>query len=128
VLLQVSEKGALLGSSDVDRLMLSSGEHVLEFANPSLGFRVERKVTVAAGKTSPVRVDVPNGTVSINAFPWADVFIDGQSVGQTPIANIARPIGRHEVLFRNPQLGERRETIVLTTQQPVRLGVDLRKK
>ena len=47
---------------------------------------------------------------------------------RNPIGNLSRPIGRHEVLFRHPQLGERHETLVVTLQGTVRLGVDLRKK
>ena len=31
-------------------------------------------------------------------------------------------------IFRHPQLGERHETVVVTVQGTVRLGVDLRKK
>jgi 1,6-anhydro-N-acetylmuramate kinase len=45
--------------------------------------------------------------------PWADVWIDGAAAGQTPLANVSLLIGRHEILFRHPQLGERREVAVV---------------
>jgi PEGA domain-containing protein len=128
IALQVKEGGRLIGSSDVERLMIPSGDHNLELANDSLGFRTQRTVKIAAGKTSALKLDVPNGTMSLNALPWADVLVDGEKVGQTPIGNLSRPIGRHEVVFRHPTLGERKESVVVTVQQPVRLGVDLRKK
>ena len=95
------------------------------------GARVQRaaqRVHVNAGKTTTTRIDVPNGTMSLNAAPWAEVFVDGERVGETPIGNLSRPIGRHEVIFRHPQLGERHETVVVTLQGTARLGVDLQKE
>ena len=44
--------------------------------------------------------------MALNAQPWADVWVDGERVGETPIGNVAVPIGPHEVVFRHPQLGE----------------------
>jgi hypothetical protein len=63
----------------------------------------------------------------VNAIPWADVSVDGQPVGQTPIGNLALTIGPHEVLFRHPQLGEQRHAVTVTMKAPARLSVDLRK-
>jgi serine/threonine-protein kinase len=85
-------------------------------------------VHVTAGKTAATKVDLPNGTLSLNAQPWAEVFVDGERVGDTPIGNLARRIGTHEIIFRHPELGERRETVVITVGKPARVGVDLRKK
>jgi serine/threonine-protein kinase len=126
--LQVREQGHLLGTSDVEKLMLPSGDHSVDLVNDTLGYRVPLRVKIAPGKTTVSRIDVPDGTLSVNAQPWADVTIDGQHVGQTPIGNVKLPIGRHEVIFRHPDLGERKETVTVTLTQPVRLGVDLRKK
>lgn len=127
IALQVREGGRLVGSTDVEKLMMSSGDHTVELANETFGFRAQRTVKIAAGKTAALKIDLPNGTVSLNAVPWADVYVDGERVGQTPIGNLSRPIGRHEVIFRHPTLGERREFVNITTQQPARLGVDFRK-
>lgn len=126
--LKVREDGAILGTTDVDRLMLPSGRHVLEFGDEALGFQVQRTLTVAAGKTTTTTIEVPNGTMSLNASPWAEVFVDGARMGETPLGNVAVRIGRHEVVFRHPELGEKRETVLVTTAGPARLGVDLRKK
>jgi hypothetical protein len=65
--------------------------------------------------------------VSVNARPWADVIIDGKDVGQTPIANLRLPIGTHQAIFRNPEFGERRQSIVVTAKGPNRFAVDLTK-
>ena len=67
----------------------------------------------------------PAAMVSANARPWADVAIDGKSVGQTPISNLQVPIGMHEVVFRHPRLGERRQTVTVTMNGPNRFAADL---
>jgi hypothetical protein len=126
--LQLRENGKVIGTTDTERLMLTAGDHSLELVNDSLGFQTQRNVRVTGGKTATAQVTVPTGTISLNALPWAEVWIDGERVGQTPIGNLARSIGRHDVVFRHPELGEHRESVVITTKQPVRLGVDLRKK
>jgi hypothetical protein len=125
--LQLRENGKVIGTSESDRLMLPAGDHEIEFANPSLGFTTRKTVRVSAGKTAAARIDLPNGVVSVNAQPWAEVWIDGERVGETPIGNLARPIGNHEILFRHPEFGERRETVVIEVGRPARIGVDLRK-
>jgi hypothetical protein len=126
--LQLREDGKLIGTTESDRLMLPAGDHDLELSNAALGFTAKRTVRVSAGKTTATRVDLPNGTLSLNAQPWAEVWVDGERVGDTPIGNLTRRIGSHEVLFRHPELGERRETVVIAVGKPARIGVDLRKK
>jgi hypothetical protein len=126
--LQLTENGRVIGSTASDRVMLPAGDHTLVLTNESLGFKDERTVRITAGKTTDTRIEIPNGTLSLNATPWADVYVDGEHIGETPIGNLSRPIGRHEVVFRHPQLGERHETVLVTVEGTTRLGVDLRKK
>jgi len=66
--------------------------------------------------------------MSFNATPWAEVWIDGQQVGETPLGNVSVPAGPHEVLFRHPELGEKRVRTVVTLSEPAKVSVDLRQK
>ena len=127
ITLQLRQGGRLIGTTETERLMLPSGEHEIELVNEALGYRTSRKIAVVAGQTTSVRVEVPSGSLSINALPWAEVWVGGERIGETPIANLSRTIGSYEVVFRHPQLGERRENVVVTLQQPARLGVDMRR-
>ena len=128
VALDMREGGKLIGTTEATRLLLPVGDHDIEFENKLLGFTSRRAVRVGAGKTTAITIDLPNGVVSINALPWAEVWIDGERIGETPIGNLSRQIGTHEILFKHPQLGERRETVVIGAGKPARIGVDLRKK
>jgi hypothetical protein len=123
----VSEAGNVVGTGRTAKIMLPAGRHTLSLTNDALQYESERLVDVAAGQTAAVRVDPPKASLSANARPWADVTVDGASVGQTPIANLPLAIGTHDVLFRHPQLGERRQTIVVTARGPNRVAVDLTK-
>jgi PEGA domain len=128
VSLQLLEAGKLIGTSDADKLMLPSGDHEIEFANLALGYRSVRNVNVAPGKVTTTAIELPSGVLYVNAQPWAEVWVDGERVGETPLANISRRIGPHEIVLRHPQFGERRERVVLTATQPTRLGVDMRRQ
>ncbi len=124
---QVLEGNDLIGESGAARIMLAAGRHDISLVNKSLGFQETRKLEIAAGKTSTIRIDPPKAQLSANARPWADVIIDGNAAGQTPIANISLTVGTHQVVFRHPQFGERRQTVVVTAKGPNRVGVDFTK-
>jgi hypothetical protein len=122
--LQVFEEGRLIGTTSTERLMVPAGRHQLDLVNAAFNFRSSMSVDVQAGKLTAASVTLPNGSLSVNALPWAEVWVDGRSSGTTPLANLAVPIGSHEIVLRHPQLGERRRTVTITSQTPVRVGVD----
>lgn len=125
---QVFQDGRLIGTSDMDRIMLPAGEHVLELSADSVGFRTTRSVRVTAGQTVALPVELPRAPLSINAVPWAEVFIDGTRVGETPLGNLVQTLGPHEIVFRHPQLGERRATAMVTLKEAARISVDMRQR
>ncbi len=124
--LQVFDGDSLVGSSRNQRIMLMPGRRTLRLANVALGFERTQAVTVEAGAVTRLNVPVPNGTLSVNAVPWAEVSIDGRVVGETPIANLSIAIGAHEILLRNPKFPEQRRTVVVSLTAPSRIGIDLR--
>jgi hypothetical protein len=125
---QVFEDQRLIGTSDMDRIMLPVGEHFLELVADSVGFRTTRTVRVTAGQTVALSVDLPRAPLSINAVPWAEVFIDGTRVGETPLGNLPQTLGPHEIVFRHPQLGERRVNTVVTMKETNRISMDMRQR
>ena len=126
VTIEIREAGRLLGTTDSDRIMMSAGRHELQLQNDTLGYKAIRVVQVPPGRVAPISVELPQGTLNVNAAPWAEVWIDGKRVGETPIGNLPIAIGPHEVVFRNPQLGEKRQAISVTLNAPVRLSVDMK--
>jgi hypothetical protein len=125
--MEVYEGGTLVGMSG-RRLTLQPGSHVLEIVSQTLAFRTEARVEVAAGSHNRVPVKLPKGTVHLNATPWAEVWVDGQKVGETPIGNLSLTIGPHEIVFKHPELGEQAHAATVTAAAPLRLSVDLTKR
>src|SRR5262249_32185646 len=86
---QIMENKRLLGTSQSDRIMVSAGRHEIEIVNDVLGYRTVRTVQVPAGRVIPIRIEWPRGTIAVNAVPWAEVWIDGDRIGETPIGNVS---------------------------------------
>jgi hypothetical protein len=118
--LTVFLEGRLVGTTP-GPFSIREGRHQLEVVNDALDFRQTQSVVIRGGQQTATWVAIPNGKISLNATPWAEVTIDGAPVGQTPIANYSLPIGTHEVVFRHPQLGVRRQTVVVKFGATVRV-------
>jgi hypothetical protein len=116
----------VLGSSGDGPIILPEGRHELELVNSAIGYRARRVVYVRAGQIESLAVTVPNGTLNINAIPWAAVWIDGSPYGETPLGNLSITPGEHEILFRHPQLGERREKMIVRADASTRVSVTMK--
>ena len=123
--IQVLEGDRFLGTTATDRLMLPAGRHQLELVSEAFGFHATISAIVPAGRTTRLDVPLPTGTLSINALPWAEVWLDGKPIGTTPLGNLPVAIGNHEIVWRHPQHGERRQTVKITADASIRAGVDL---
>ncbi len=123
--LQVLQGGRSIGSSG-RRLALAPGSYDLQLR--SADFSTAKRVEVTAGRVARIEVNVPDGTVNLNAAPWAEVYLDGRSLGETPIANASVSPGTHEVIFRNPQFVELRQMVTVASGKATRLAVTLTKK
>jgi serine/threonine protein kinase len=126
--MQLYENGRLLGTTQSEKVMVPAGKHDIEITNQPLAFRVLRSVQIAPGKATPISVVLPKQRLAINALPWAEVSIDGQRIGETPLGDLSVLVGPHEIVFRHPELGEQKHAITVTAAAPARLSVDLRKK
>ena len=121
----VSEGGRTIGTSE-NPLMLAPGRHALKFSNTDLSYSAAQSVEIQPGESTRVDLD-PKGTANINAEPWAEVYIDGVKVGDTPLANLPISLGAREIVFKNPQLGERKVVATITAGSPAIISVDFNK-
>jgi hypothetical protein len=125
---QLYENQRLLGSSQTDRIMVPVGRHDLEIVNEALGYKATRVINVTPGQVASLKLDMPKATVALNALPWAEAWVDGERIGETPIGSVSLSIGPHEVVFRHPELGERRVVTTVTLGTPAKVTIDMRKK
>ncbi len=120
--LQVLEGDRVLGSSTDGLVVASAGKHELDFVNPEFGYQTRQIVEIKAGQILPMKISPPDGRVSINAVPWATVSIDGNTVGETPLGNVALAVGEHQITFRHPQLGERTQKVIVKANAATRVS------
>jgi hypothetical protein len=120
--LSVFEGERLLGSSADGPVVTTAGEHQLDLVNNALRYRTRQTVTIKTGEIVSLTVSPPDGRLNINASPWAQVWVDGRAMGDTPLANVAVPIGEHDVMFRHPQLGERHVTVLVRSGDASRVS------
>lgn len=121
---QLFEDGGLIGSNQ-SRIMLPVGQHVLSAVNNTLGYKEILTAEVTAGAPATISLQMPVAPVNINAVPWAEVSVDGNGLGSTPLANVSLSIGRHEIVFVHPQLGERRQTVTIGLSGANRVSANL---
>ena len=126
--MQVYAKGRLIGTTKANTITLPVGNHDLDFVSEEVGYRAKRSVAVREAETTQVRLDAPLGMLSVNATPSAEVWIDNQRIGETPIGNFQVAIGRRRVLFRHPTLGDRRAIVLVTLTQPASISMDFGQK
>lgn len=122
---QVFEGDRVLGSSADGPIVAAAGTHELELVNNALGYRSRQTVTFKAGQFITLTITPPNGRLNVNSQPWAQVLIDGNPMGDTPLANLAVPLGEHEVVLRHPQFGDRREKVLVRAGTVTRVSAVL---
>jgi hypothetical protein len=123
--LQVLEGDRVLGSTTDGPVVATAGKHELDFVNTEFGYQSHQVVEIKAGQIVPMRISPPDGRVSINAVPWAQVSVDGNAVGETPLGNIALSVGEHQITFRHPQLGERTQKVIVKANAATRVSAVL---
>ena len=125
IVLEVAENGQRIGSSE-DQIILGPGHHVLHLQNSELDYSGTQAVDIEPGEATRVNVD-PRGRANINAAPWADVYIDGENAGQTPLANVSIRLGVREIVFKNPQFPDRKVVTTIKAGTPATITVDFTK-
>jgi eukaryotic-like serine/threonine-protein kinase len=81
-------------------------------------------VTAAPGP-APVAVPESTGIVRIGVKPYAEVFVDGKSVGTTPLGALTLAAGPHAFRFVHPDYQPLQRRITIRPGEVTRLPVDL---
>ena len=124
--------GTDMGPVPVDIKDVKVGEHIIQVKAPGM-MTGERKITVAAGKSSIEKFDLNAetpadfGTLKIVSMtPDALVFIDGAAVGKVPIdKKIAA--GEHLVVVRLQNHKDFEQKVRVEAGQPVTVTAQLKK-
>jgi hypothetical protein len=125
--LKVLEKSRLLGSVPGADIRLPAGRHEIELVNVALGYRLKHSLEIKAGESVSIHVAPPIGWVTLYAVPAAEVSIDGQVVGRTPLGPLPIAPGEHDVTFRHPTGLKDRQRVAVTSGETVRVIGNVRR-
>jgi serine/threonine-protein kinase len=78
-----------------------------------------------ATTAAPAPTPAPDGALLVLVTPWADVSVDGEPRGQTPLARIALAPGPHDVRLTHPDYAPFPRRVVIRSGETFRLVVDL---
>lgn len=80
----------------------------------------------AVPKPTPRSTPAPAfGMLEVLVKPWAEVIVDGESLGTTPLRPLRLSIGAHEVELRHPKYKPLRKRVVVEADGVAKLKVDL---
>jgi hypothetical protein len=106
--------GERVGPTPVVARTLGCGKHRVVFRDDEQGLQHEETIVLEPGQLLRRSVDLSKGTasgpiaeacsVTLGSTPWAEIWIDGQKTGTTPVIKRAIACGRHEIVLRNPEL------------------------
>jgi hypothetical protein len=119
----LSEGGKPLKRDDRGWAILPPGTHDIQLDNRVLGVHEVRRVVVTPGGTTRLSFAAHTSTISLTTNEVAEVWIDGQTYGQTPLVDQPIAIGLHDVRLRSA--AHERWLRIRATVQPVQVNVDL---
>ena len=111
---------------DRNQIMLTAGPHALRLENRALGYQDVYKVDIRPGETTSLSVVPQRSALSVTSSEPADVWLDGVSIGPTPLVGLPTDLGTREVLLKSESGAERRLTVTMTVK-PVQVSVDFSK-
>jgi hypothetical protein len=105
---------------------VAPGRHTIEVVRPEvLGIQRET-VEIQPGQTLRRSFTADEyGWLQVVVIPWAEVFIGGESIGQTPMGKVRAAVGQHALALRHPELGERQQTVVIRPGETTLVRVTL---
>ena len=124
---QYSEGGRGIVFDEHNQALLSPGPHDIRVDNRELAYHTVLHVEIEPGKIASISVVPAPSTLTVTASAPAEVLVDGQKVGDTPLASFPVNLGTREIVVKSAAGVTRRFTTTVTSA-PVHLDVDFSKQ
>jgi hypothetical protein len=121
--LDISENNHRLGTTGEGQLALAPGPHRLELTNRRFNYRSELTLSLEPGQILSHTMLLPSGQLRIRGVAGTEVWVEGERIGTMPLGDVSVPIGTREVVFRHPQLGERRQAVEVLVGTPADVAI-----
>ena len=106
-------------------LRLPRGEQVIILRNPAFP-PIDLRMNISESEDIDVRLADHVARIGARVEPWGEVYVDGESVGTTPLArSVYVSPGRHSVRITHPNLGSLQREIDAAAGQVLDLEVNM---
>jgi hypothetical protein len=123
---EVAVDGVEKGQTPLPEMRLAAGNHELVLSNSNFVGVIRDRIRVIAGQSVQRRYSFKeSGTLRLLVRPWADVYVDGRHVGQTPMGALRLPPGSHTIVMRHPELGEKSAVVEVFQDRETVLEVEM---
>jgi hypothetical protein len=106
--------------------MLTPGSHDMRFENRALGYLETRRVEIRPGETRSLSLSPPPSMLTVTATIPADVLIDGENAGGTPLTDHPVALGTRNIVVKSEAGATRRFSLTMTVK-PLLIDVDFSK-
>ena len=119
---EVFVDGQSRGVAPLEQIQLSAEDHSLRLSHQDYFGVITDQVRIRGGETLTKTYSFSDlGYLQVVVQPWAEVYIDGRYVGQTPLSKIQVTVGKHTVILRHPELGEKQAVVDIQSNETTRL-------
>ncbi|MGA9115502.1 MAG: protein kinase [Bacteroidota bacterium] len=103
-------------------IALAAGEHELRLVHPGYPL-YRRSVVIEPGGLTVIGVNLDTlfGYLSCEVHPWAEVVVDGESRGETPLAPLRLHPGEHLLELRSARFGRLARSITIARSDTLRV-------
>ncbi len=116
----VRVNGKSIGRTPAQVRGIPPGKVDVEVFDTQAGFFKKQSFDVKAGDNGVFPFTISKGRLTVRAFPYASVSIDGKPLGDTPLAPVELYEGRHVLKLTNPESRKKE----LQVEYVVRAGGD----
>ena len=112
-----------------NEIMLTPGLHEIKLVHPDYP-PIVRNLEIVSQKTKTIKVNFQEvvGYLSCNIYPWGEIFIDGKSVGITPLRKpIALLPGKYEVIVKNSQYESISRQVTISAEDTINFNYNFAK-
>lgn len=124
--LEIHQGTRVIRLDDRNQALLPPGSLELRFENRALEYREVRRVELNPGEITSVSIVPPPSALTVTATLPAEVSIDGERVGETPLTDHPVSLGTRDITVKSATGVERHFTMTVTVK-PVRIEVDFSK-
>ena len=118
--------GKYVETTPIGPIKVEAGQHVIKLTNPSLKSYTET-IDFPTNQTisRTIQLAPGEGYLRITVNPWADVYLDDQFIGTTPMRNVALSPGSHRLKLVNPKFDAHEEKITIIADEILKKHVNL---